>query len=104
MLFGFEVPQLDDHLSDAQIERYVSRRAAVDELLETAQHLEKCWRCRDAAAALVDPGDSEVSHVRKLDDSGSGPRRRPSSPTWPLWIVIAILLVAIGAVWLWLRV
>jgi cytoskeletal protein RodZ len=93
---------LDEHLSEAQIERYVSRRAAVDELLATAQHLEKCWRCRDNAAAIVDPGDPEVSHVRRAGQgSGPVPVTRGKVPGIA-WIVLAAVVIA-AALWWWLR-
>lgn len=70
MRAGPEVNNLTEHLSEAQIERYVTRRATVDELLDAAQHLDACFECRDRAAALVDPGSGEISHTRKRRTSG----------------------------------
>jgi hypothetical protein len=61
------------HLTPEQIERYASRSGSVDEILAAAQHFEVCSDCRDRAAALIDPGDNEVSHTRK-EHRVSGPR------------------------------
>ena len=94
---------MTEHLSEAQIERYVTRRATVDELLDAAQHLDACDECRDRAAALAEPGSGEIRRTG---------RRRASGPHAPvsgayvgetlLPFVAAALLLALIAVVLWL--
>jgi len=70
---GFGVgSRVSNHLTREQIERYVQRSGNVDELLAVAEHLDDCFDCRDAAAAMADPGDDTMpprSHPKP-------PRRR----------------------------
>ena len=63
--------KMSEHLTPEAIERYVTRRAGVDEILAVAQHLDVCESCRDSAAAMVDPGDTP------------SPRRIPATTTEP---------------------
>lgn len=92
---------MSEHLTQAQIERYVSRRAAVDELLASATHLETCWDCRDRAAAMVDSGAGELSHVRpkKRISGARAAVPEPSARTFLPWIFGALIVIAIVA-WL----
>jgi hypothetical protein len=100
---GPEVNKLTEHLSEAQIERYVTRRANVDELLEAAQHFDACFECRDRAAAFVDAGSGSISHTR---------RRRTSGPRPPvserqgrrvlIGAIVVLLIVAVLLIW-WLQ-
>jgi hypothetical protein len=101
---GPEVNNLTEHLSDAQIERYVTRRATVDELLDAAEHLDDCFECRDRAAALVDPGSGEISHTRKRRTSG--PRAVVSESSSMRTLIPAaavVLLIVLLLVWWWIR-
>jgi len=52
------------HLTPDEIERYASRSGSVDEILAVAEHFEVCADCRDRAAAILDPGIGEITHVR----------------------------------------
>jgi len=87
------------HLSQADIEQYVSRHASVDELLAIAQHLDDCFDCRDRAAALVDPGKGELSHTRKVIAPPPPARPRPAIGRWLLPWLFALAAIAL-AVWL----
>src|SRR5258706_11212834 len=91
------------HLTPEQIERYASRSGSVDEILAVAEHFEVCSDCRDRAAALIDPGDNEVSHTRRQHRiSGPRPalqyiaRKRIAGKSliwWLLGVVAAVLVV-----------
>ncbi|HEX8155630.1 MAG TPA: hypothetical protein VF698_21030 [Thermoanaerobaculia bacterium] len=83
-----------DHLTETQIEGYVSRRAPVDDLLSAAQHLETCFDCRDRATALVDPGDAQISHVRKVAPPAAEVTEKRSIVPWILGAVVVIALAA----------
>ena len=85
-----------DHLTPAQIERYVSRRAPVDEILSAAQHLDECFDCRDRAAALVDPGTGELGHTRHRMTTLE---RRMARKSLLPWVVGGIVVLAV-VVWL----
>ena len=89
-----------DHLTDAQISRYVERRGDADEILASAAHLDHCWECRDRAAALVDDGTGERPH-----SVGSHDRSRTRVPEdearfrylpWAILIAIAVVAIAIA--------
>ena len=100
---GPEVNKLTEHLSDAQIERYVTRRANVDELLEAAQHFDACFECRDRAAALVDAGSGSISHTRRRRTSGPRPavsKRRERQTFFAAGT--ALLVVVLLLMWWWL--
>lgn len=94
---------MTEHLSDAQIERYVTRRAHVDELLEAAHHLDACFECRDRAAALVDPGRDEISHTRRRRQSGPRGVVSANANRMLLPIAAAVLIVVLVLAWWWLR-
>ena len=85
------------HLSQDEIDRYVSRKAPVDEILAAAEHLDGCFDCRDRAAALVDDGTGDRPHGRARG------RRTMLSPPVPrrhrvlFWTVIAVVIVAVAA-------
>lgn len=96
------------HLTPEQIERYASRSGSVDEILAVAQHFEVCSDCRDRAAALIDPGDHDLSHTRR-QRRVSGPRpalqyiaRKRMAGTLLVWwlvgaaAIVVILLVILG--------
>ena len=86
-----------DHLTETQIESYVSRRAPVDDLLSAAQHLETCFDCRDRATALVDPGDAQISHVRKAAPPATDASAKRTLAPWILAAAVLIgLVVAIA--------
>ena len=82
------------HLSQEEIDRYVSRKAPVDEILAAAEHLDGCFDCRDRAAALVDDGTGDRPHgrVRRAITSQALPRHHRVL----LWSVIAIVVVAVA--------
>lgn len=96
---GSEVNRLTEHLSDAQIERYVTRRANVDELLFAAEHLDHCFECRDRAAALVDSGSGSISHTRRRRQSG--PRPPVSTPADRRTLIGLIVAFTVAAMLLW---
>lgn len=83
------------HLSQDEIDRYVSRKAPVDEILAAAEHLDGCFDCRDRAAALVDDGTGDRPH-------GSVRRRAALAPPLPrhhrvlFWSVIALVVVVVA--------
>ncbi len=90
------------HLTPEQIERYASRSGSVDEILAAAQHFEVCSACRDRAAALIDPGDNEVSHTRREHRvSGARPalnyiaRKRAAGRALIWWLVGAAAIVVV---------
>ncbi|MBV9493625.1 MAG: hypothetical protein JOZ54_05230 [Acidobacteria bacterium] len=89
------------HLTQEEIELYVSRHASVDELLAIAQHLDDCYECRDRAAAVVDSGKGEISHTRRGKMISAPPPAAPRKRIgrWVLpWLFAA---AAIGlAIWL----
>jgi len=64
---------VSDHLSDAQIARYVERRGNADEILDIAAHLDHCWECRDRTAALVDDGTGDRPHRAGAHSAGRSP-------------------------------
>jgi hypothetical protein len=101
---GPEVNKLTEHLSDEQIERYVTRRANVDELLDAAQHFDACFECRDRAAALVDAGSGSISHTRRRRTSGPRPPIAKSGERRTFVVAAASLLgvVIVLLLWWWL--
>ena len=82
------------HLSQEEIDRYVSRKAPVDEILAAAEHLDGCFDCRDRAAALVDDGTGDRPHGRA--------RRNALAPPVPrhhralLWTIVAVVVIAVA--------
>lgn len=86
---------LSEHLTEAQIESYVSRRAGVDEILSTAQHLDDCFRCRDRAAAMVDSGVDEISHTRKRPELRTPDSRRVNLRRLLPWIIAAVVVAVV---------
>lgn len=92
---------MSEHLSELQIEKYVSRMGGVDEILACAEHLDECFDCRDRAVALVDSGTGEISHVRRREVA---PEKKPNAFLIVApWVVVGAILVAI-AWWLVSRV
>jgi len=90
------------HLSSAEIERYVSRTASVDEILAIAQHLDACWECRDKAAALVD--DGSTSRRRRSDSLLPPPEvTEKSGRAFYIWIGIGIAVAAAVLIFLVMR-
>lgn len=89
---------MSEHLTREQIERYVARRAGVDEILATAEHLDECFDCRDRAAALVDDGSGDLGHVRP---KRSAPARQVRS-LLP-WVIGVVVLAAAVFVWFTVR-
>ena len=85
------------HLTQDEIDRYVSRKAPVDEILAAAEHLDGCFDCRDRAAALVDDGTGDRPHGRARG------RRAMLSPPVPrrhrvlFWAFIGIVVVVVAA-------
>jgi hypothetical protein len=88
------------HLTREAIERYVSRRGKVDEILAAAEHLDHCFDCRDAAAAMVDDGSAEIPHVRERMTSFV---RRQATRSLVPWIFGAVVLVIVIALVLLLQ-
>jgi hypothetical protein len=96
---------LSEHLTQEQIEHYVSRRGGADEILSVAEHLDECYDCRDRMAAIVDPGTGERPHRgpsrrRSTRSSGRVSALQDSGPPSRfggllLWLIIAILAAAI---------
>ena len=84
----------DEHLSRQAIERYVSRRAPVDEILAAAEHLDHCFDCRDLAAAIVDDGSGEIPHVRH--GVRSFVQRQAARPLGPWLIGLVVLAIVIA--------
>jgi hypothetical protein len=91
------------HLTPEQIARYASRSGDVDEIIGVAQHFEVCAGCRDRAAAILDPGTGEVSHVRKERRvSGARPalaamsrRAQTNVAAFVMWVVAVAAVVAL---------
>jgi len=86
------------HLTQDEIDRYVSRKAPVDEILAAAEHLDGCFDCRDRAAALVDDGSGDRPHGRARRISLVQPTpRRYRVLFWALIgvvvVVVAVLLI-----------
>ena len=82
------------HLSQDEIDRYVSRKAPVDEILAAAEHLDGCFDCRDRAAALVDDGTGDRPHGRLRRAIAVQPLPRHHRVL--LWSVIAVVVVAVA--------
>jgi anti-sigma factor RsiW len=53
---------VEEHLTREQIVRYVNRAGDVDEILDVAQHLDRCDACRDAAAVIAASDEARWSH------------------------------------------
>jgi len=87
---------LTRHLSQEEIDRYVSRKAPVDEILFAAEHLDGCFDCRDRAAALVDDGTGDRGHVRTRRHAPA--QQIPRRHRVVLWVVVAVVVVAIAVV------
>jgi len=92
---------MSDHLSDAQIARYVERKGDADEILDAAQHLDHCWDCRDRTAALVDDGTGDRPHREGAHNAGLS-RRDDEKPfgilPWAILIGTAIAAIVIALV------
>jgi len=98
---GSEELKVSEHLTQAQIERYVARSAPVDEILAIGQHLDQCFACRDRAAAIVDPGTNELSHVRHpRGGAPAAPAQTRRAARLLPWILLAIGIVAAVIAWL----
>jgi hypothetical protein len=89
------VREVTRHLTPEEIDRYVSRKAPVDEILFAAEHLDGCFDCRDRAAALVDDGTGDRPHGRgrRSNVIEALPRRHRVL----LWSIVAVIVVAIAA-------
>jgi hypothetical protein len=85
---------MTQHLTREAIESYVARRGKVDEILAAAEHLDVCFDCRDVAAAIVDDGAGEISHVRERMTSFV---KRQASRTFVPWVFGAVVLVLVVA-------
>lgn len=101
---------MSQHLTREEIDRYTARSGSADEILRIAAHLEDCSDCRDAVAAIVDPGTGERPHrwasrdakitarvpLSELprEDKSYEPGRHSILP----WVLIAILVIAIAVV------
>jgi hypothetical protein len=83
------------HLSTSSIERYVARRAPVDEILAAAEHLDVCFECRDRAAALVDDGSMEIPHVRKRMASFVAAQAKHSATPWVVAAIAILTAIAL---------
>jgi hypothetical protein len=85
------------HLTERQIESYVSRRAGVDEILAVAQHLDECDDCRDKAAALVDPGTDDIPHTggRFAQTFDSVIRPGNQRGRMLLWIIAGVMVLVV---------
>jgi type VI protein secretion system component VasF len=93
---------LTHHLSQDEIDRYVSRKAPVDEILAAAEHLDGCFDCRDRAAALVDDGTGDRPHGRVRRVIGAS-QALPRRHRVLLWSVIAVVVVAVAVLLIWYR-
>jgi hypothetical protein len=82
------------HLTQDEIERYVSRKAPVDDILAAAEHLDDCFDCRDRAAALVDDGSMDRPHARVRRFVSLPPLRRRHRVL--LWAAVGVAVVAIA--------
>jgi len=83
------------HLTQDEIDRYVSRKAPVDEILFAAEHLDGCFDCRDRAAALVDDGTGDRPHGRTRRNALSTPV--PQKHRVLFWAVIGIVVIVVAA-------
>jgi hypothetical protein len=85
---------LTRHLTQDEIDRYVSRKAPVDEILFAAEHLDGCFDCRDRAAALVDDGTGDRPHGRRPAFLQPTPRTHRVL----FWTVMAIVVVTVAVI------
>ena len=92
---------LTRHLSQEEIDRYVSRKAPVDEILAAAEHLDGCFDCRDRAAALVDDGTGDRPHGRVRRTTLSQPIPRHHRVLF--WSAIAIVVIVVAVLLIWYR-
>jgi anti-sigma factor RsiW len=98
---------LSQHLTREQIDRYTTRTGTADEILTIASHLEECPECRDAVAAIVDPGTSERPHrwpsrnaqITARATAAEQPERDmpPRFSILP-WVLLAILVIALAVI------
>jgi hypothetical protein len=84
---------LNRHLTLDEIEQYVARSGGVDEIIAIAEHLERCFDCRDRAVAIVDPGDERF---RKGDPDPIREARR--TITLRVVVICVAVVVAISAI------
>jgi len=89
------------HLTQEEIDRYVSRNAPVDEILFAAEHLDVCFDCRDRAAALVDDGTGDRPHGRGCRSNAA--EVVPTRHRVLFWTVMALIVVAIAALLIFYR-
>jgi len=82
------------HLSQDEIDRYVSRKAPVDEILFAAEHLDGCFDCRDRAAALVDDGTGDRPHGRTRRNMLAQPVPRKHRVLF--WTVMGIVVIVVA--------
>lgn len=82
------------HLTQDEIDRYVSRTAPVDEILFAAEHLDVCFDCRDRAAALVDDGTGDRPHGRARRNALSAPVPRKHRVLF--WTAIGIVVIVVA--------
>ena len=82
------------HLTQEEIDRYVSRKAPVDEILFAAEHLDGCFDCRDRAAALVDDGTGDRPHGSRRRSHAATPL--PTRHRVLFWSVMALIVVAVA--------
>ncbi len=85
------------HLTQEQIDGYVSRKAPVDDILFAAQHLDDCADCRDRAAAIVDDGSAR----RIVKKTSLSPM--PGAHRVLIWTIIGVLVIAVAVVLIWCR-
>jgi len=81
------------HLTQAQIDGYVSRKAPVDDILLAAHHLDECADCRDRAAAIVDDGSA-----RRMIRNTSLAKPMAGAHRVMIWTIVGILVVAVAVV------
>jgi hypothetical protein len=84
------------HLTQEEIDRYVSRKAPVDEILFAAEHLDSCFDCRDRAAALVDDGTGDRPHGLGRRPSAAQPLPRRHRVLF--WSIFAVIVLALAVV------
>jgi hypothetical protein len=82
------------HLTQDEIDRYVNRKAPVDEILAAAEHLDGCFDCRDRAAALVDDGTGDRPHGHTRRNILSQPIPRKHRVLF--WTVMGIVVIVVA--------
>ena len=92
-----------EHLSNEQIQRYVTRTGDADEIIAIAEHLDACFDCRDRVAAIVDPGTGERPHrvgkrrriSGRISLTGAAANAPSRAAGLVPWIIAAVIVAAI---------